>query len=58
MNKEDFLNLRNETIYLLHTKAKLRHTDISNLQVQQISDDFLLIRLMRGNRIFRVALSP
>lgn len=58
LNKEDFIKLRNETIYALYKNHGLRYTDIANLKVKHIFDNGATIRLLRGKtRTFNVAIS-
>lgn len=58
LNRQEFLSLRNNTIISLYNKSKLRYTEIANLQVQDIDNNRFMVRIQRGDRIFRVALSP
>lgn len=58
LNKDDFIKLRNETIYALYKNNGLRYTDIANLKVKHIFDNGATIRLLRGKtRTFNVAIS-
>lgn len=45
---------KNETLIY---ENKLRYTEIENLQIQDIDKFFALIRIQRGNRVFRAAIS-
>lgn len=58
LNRQEYLSLRNNTIISLYNKSKLRYTEIANLQVQDIDNNRFMVRIKRGDRIFRVALSP
>lgn len=52
----EYRNLRNEIIYKLN-KMNLRYSEIARLEVQDIDSSFFLIRIKRGNRVFRIAVS-
>ena len=52
----EYTNLRNEIIYKLN-KMNLRYSEIARLEVQDIDSSFFLIRIKRGNRVFRIAVS-
>ncbi len=57
LNKEDFITLRNETIYALYKNHNLRYTDIANLKVKQLNDNGATIRLLRGkSRLINIAI--
>lgn len=58
LSKKEFVEIRNATITSLYNKSKLRYTEIANLQVQDLDENKIMVRLQRGDRIFRVALSP
>ena len=53
---KEYKSMRNKIIYKLH-KKNLKYSEIENLQVQDIDNSFSLIRIERGNRIFRIAIS-
>ena len=53
---KEYKSMRNKIIYKLH-KKNLKYSEIENLQVQDIANSFSLIRIERGNRIFRIAIS-
>lgn len=57
LNSNDFRIIRNNTIVDLYNKYKLRYTEIATLQVQDLDDNKIMLRIQRGNRIFRVALT-
>lgn len=57
-NKVDLIEVRNETIVLIYKHAKLRFMEIAKMQVQHIDKSFALIRVQRGDRVFRVSLTP
>lgn len=52
----EYRKLRNEIIYKLN-KMNLRYSEIAKLKVQDIDNSFFLIRIKRGNRVFRIAIS-
>ena len=52
----EYRKLRNEIIYKLN-KMNLRYSEIAKLKVQDIDNSFFLIRIKRGNRVFRIAVS-
>lgn len=52
----EYRKLRNEVIYKLN-KMNLRYSEIARLEVQDIDSSFFLIRIKRGNRVFRIAVS-
>ena len=54
--EKEYRNNRNRIIVELH-KIKLRYSEISNLQLQDIDNSFCLIRIKRGDRVFRIAIS-
>ena len=54
--EQEYRDIRNRLIIELH-KIKLRYSEISNLQVQDIDNSFCLIRIKRGDRVFRIAIS-
>lgn len=54
--EKEYRDIRNRVIVELH-KIKLRYSEISNLQVQDIDNSFCLIRIKRGDRVFRIAIS-
>lgn len=53
---KEYKSMRNKIIYKLY-KKNLKYSEIENLQVQDIDNSFSLIRIERGNRIFRMAIS-
>ncbi|MBU5290099.1 hypothetical protein AALJ34_17205 [Paraclostridium bifermentans] len=57
-NKVDLTQTRNETIVLIYEHAKLKFMEIAKMQVQHIDKSFALIRVQRGDRVFRVSLTP
>lgn len=57
-NKVDLTQIRNETIVLIYEHAKLKFMEIAKMQVQHIDKSFALIRVQRGDRVFRVSLTP
>ncbi|WP_270647482.1 hypothetical protein [Paeniclostridium hominis] len=57
-NKANEKELRDQTIKLLHEHGILRNMEIAKLQVQHIDNSFFLIRIQRGDRIFRVSVTP
>ena len=52
----EYRKLRNEVICKLN-KMNLRYSEIARLEVQDIDSSFFLIRIKRGNRVFRIAVS-
>ena len=52
----EYRKLRNEVICKLN-KMNLRYSEIARLEVQDIDNSFFLIRIKRGNRVFRIAVS-
>lgn len=52
----EYRKLRNEVICKLN-KMNLRYSEIARLEVQDIDNSFFLIRIKRGNRVFRIAIS-
>lgn len=58
MEKQPFSQLRNETIYLIHKHTPLKNMEISKLEVQHLDKSMVLLRIQRGERIFRVSLTP
>lgn len=54
--EKEYRTIRNDLIIKLH-KKKLKYSEISNLQVQDIDNSFALIRIQRGDRVFRMAIS-
>ncbi|WGX77402.1 hypothetical protein QJS64_19230 (plasmid) [Paraclostridium bifermentans] len=57
-NKVDLTKTRNETIVLIYEHAKLKFMEIAKMQVQHVDKSFALIRVQRGDRVFRVSLTP
>lgn len=57
MNRAEFLTLRNECIYQLHKRCRLKNMEIAKIEVQFLSDNFVLLRVKRGDRIFKVSLT-
>ncbi len=55
--EKEYRTIRNNIIVELH-KRNLKYSEISNLQVQDIDNSFALIRIQRGDRVFRMAISP
>lgn len=55
--EKEYRTIRNSIIVELY-KRNLRYAEISNLQVQDIDNSFALIRIQRGDRVFRMAISP
>lgn len=55
--EKEYRVVRNSVIVELH-KRNLKYSEISNLQVQDIDNSFALIRIQRGDRVFRMAISP
>lgn len=55
--EKEYRTIRNNIIVELH-KRNLKYSEISNLQVQDIDNSFSLIRIQRGDRVFRMAISP
>lgn len=55
--EKEYRTIRNNLIVELYNK-NLRYSEISNLQVQDIDNSFALIRIQRGDRVFRMAISP
>lgn len=54
--EKEYRTIRNDLIIKLH-KKNLKYSEISNLQVQDIDNSFALIRIQRGDRVFRMAIS-
>ena len=54
--EKEYRTIRNNIIVELH-KRNLKYSEISNLQVQDIDNSFALIRIQRGDRVFRMAIS-
>ena len=52
----EYRKLRNEVICKLN-KMNLRYSEIARLEVQDIDNSFFLIRIKRGNRVLRIAVS-
>lgn len=55
--EKEYRTIRNNIIVELY-KRNLKYSEISNLQVQDIDSSFSLIRIQRGDRVFRIAISP
>lgn len=54
--EKEYRTIRNNIIVELH-KRNLKYSEISTLQVQDIDNSFALIRIQRGDRVFRMAIS-
>ena len=54
--EKEYRDIRNKLIIELYNR-NIRYTEISNMKVQDIDKSFALIRIQRGDRIFRVAIS-
>ena len=52
----EYRTIRNDVIVGLNDRG-LRYAEIETLQVQDVDSSFALIRIQRGNRVFRVAIS-